>query len=72
VDVWALGVIMFELTNGRVPFQRKNEIETQKAIINDKVKFENGLSMELRDIISKCLAKNPQKRPTVVEVLQSE
>jgi len=72
VDVWALGVMMFELTNGRAPFLRKNEIEIQNAIVKDRVKFENGVSMALRDIISKCLSKNPSKRPSMKEILQSE
>jgi len=72
VDIWALGIIMFELTNGRVPFQRNNVVDTQNAILHDRIKFENGISIILRDIITKCLNKNPKRRPSVGDLLKNE
>mmetsp|Transcript_53333 Transcript_53333/g.44728 ORF Transcript_53333/g.44728 Transcript_53333/m.44728 type:complete len:151 (+) Transcript_53333:411-863(+) len=72
VDIWAMGVLMFELTNGRVPFMRKNDIETQQAILNDRFKFEFGISTGLREIITRCLNKNPDRRMSVTEILDTE
>lgn len=67
-----MGVLMFELTNGRVPFMRKNDIETQQAILNDRFKFEYGVTTDLREIITRCLNKNPDRRMTVSEILDTE
>jgi len=63
---------MFELVNGTHPFAKKNQQDTFKAIIHERVKFQQGISILLRDIISKCLNKNLQKRPSVKELLQNE
>jgi serine/threonine-protein kinase len=67
-DVWALGVILYELTSGRHPFARPDAEDFQviRAIqFSDPEDLSNivpGISPELKSVIASCLEKNPGAR----------
>ncbi|MFZ1013711.1 MAG: protein kinase [Terracidiphilus sp.] len=67
-DVWALGVILFELASGRHPFSRP-DAEDFQAIRGiqfsdppDLSEIVPGISPELKSVITTCLEKNPGTR----------
>ena len=67
-DIWALGVLLYELTSGRHPFARPDAEDFQ---IIRGIQFSDppdldqivpGVSVELKSVIAMCLEKNPAGR----------
>ena len=72
-DIWSCGVLMYCLISGHFPFDGENENEITRKILAGKFEFDidhfNGISDEAKDLISKCLKKEPKKRITIPEAL---
>ncbi|KAG9049232.1 spindle assembly checkpoint kinase [Tulasnella sp. UAMH 9824] len=70
VDHWALGVLAYEFLCGRPPFEDKDEKATYKRIARVRYQFPSHVSEEAKDVISKLLVHNPDKRMSLSEVLE--
>lgn len=68
VDLWCLGVLIYEFCVGIPPFQSKNTNETYKLINKLQVNYPNFLSNEVVDLMSKLLQKDPYKRLSLKDV----
>jgi len=66
VDLWALGVLAYELLVGNAPFA---EGHTDNRIVNVDLKIPSDISDLATDFIRKLLTKKPSERLTLEQVL---
>lgn len=71
VDVWCLGVLMYEFLYGHAPFFADNEAETCKRIVNVDLKFPSKpeTSSEAKDLIRKLIVRDPNQRLKLNEIM---
>ncbi|XP_023346605.1 serine/threonine-protein kinase ULK3 [Eurytemora carolleeae] len=65
VDIWSVGVILFEALFGRAPFSSSTLEELIQKIKEDKdvsIPGDISLSPECRSFLSSCLQRNPEQR----------
>jgi len=60
-DIWAYGVVLYELATGSRPFHGTDMSEILASVIKEQPNYE-PVPYELRRLLKKCLEKDPAKR----------
>ncbi|EGR31872.1 hypothetical protein IMG5_100210 [Ichthyophthirius multifiliis] len=72
VDIWALGILLFKILNGKFPFKGKNDQDLYKKINECKLDFESDVSLKSRLLIQSILKQNPDDRININQILEND
>ncbi len=61
-DLFSLGLILFEMTNGKAAITADNQFAIINHIVNEEIKYPEETDTALKEIMQKTLLKNPSER----------
>lgn len=70
-DVWALGILLYELFTNQEPFGAKSEAGMLNLMIRNKLSLSDIKVDSAGRLISRMLRYDPLERPTIVQVLSN-
>ncbi|EGG17682.1 putative protein serine/threonine kinase [Cavenderia fasciculata] len=68
VDIWSVGILMYDMLVGHPPFTNKNNATLQDMILKEKPKIPKFVSPHGQNLIANLLQKDPKKRLTIQKI----
>jgi len=68
-DVYALGVLLYELVTGRPPYEGDSVVDLMRRHVEGKPERRPGIPDALWTVINSCLDQKPRLRPSAVELV---
>uniref|UniRef100_A0A8B9KZ41 non-specific serine/threonine protein kinase n=1 Tax=Astyanax mexicanus TaxID=7994 RepID=A0A8B9KZ41_ASTMX len=70
VDVWSLGVILYTLVSGSLPFDGQNLKELRERVLRGKYRIPFYMSTDCENLLKRFLVLNPGKRGTLEQIMR--
>ena len=72
VDIWCIGVLLFELTTGTLPFQGETIEALKNNILNLKISWPKDINLDAKNLIIKILKVEPDQRISLTDMIQHD
>ncbi|XP_015460069.3 serine/threonine-protein kinase MARK2 isoform X5 [Astyanax mexicanus] len=72
VDVWSLGVILYTLVSGSLPFDGQNLKELRERVLRGKYRIPFYMSTDCENLLKKFLILNPTKRGSLEQQVMKD
>lgn len=69
VDIWCLGVLLYELLNKKTPFEGKSPLIFEGVLRTRRLPLSERINREFRQMILECLSFDPNQRPSATHLL---
>jgi serine/threonine protein kinase len=69
IDIWSMGVTLYFMIYGKIPFYSDNFNQFKKNILDKELTFPTHAEDDLKDLLFGCLRKNQWKRLTIKQIL---
>lgn len=67
-DIWSMGVTLYCLRYGHIPFNRPGVLEMYEAITTEEPTIPEDENPNLKDLLLRLMEKDPEKRITMPEI----
>ena len=77
IDIYSLGVLMFHMLVGQIPYDGEDSVDILMAHLNDPIppvvrEDDVEIPERLRQLVRRCMAKEPEDRPQSIDEVISE